>query len=425
MKKQSCLLIILLGASLLTCAQQFSETGSEDSGSMLNIYLDCEYCDQDYFRTGFRLVNYVNDRRTADVHIIILSIRSGGGGSEYTMVLIGKGRYRTLTDTIVFNIPPDQPEDRVRSAILNNMRLGLVPYIMRTPQRDKLILYVDDASREEQADFDGQDAWRNWMFRFSGSGSIFNQKSDKNINFLGQIYISKVDPDVKFESQNTFGYNETSLKFYDGDSLKDEYYSALNSYTSSNLYVRSIGSHFGAGGVATLTKSHFSNLAFQLLAGPAIEYNIFSYEEATRRQFRIIYAIMFEHTNYVDSTVHSLIRSELFTHEMHLKFMQVEPWGSVNISTFGSSYFNEHPSWTVGTNASADVYLFKGFSFSISVGFTFLSDQYALRKDLPDAKEWIIGEEEMQTDYSFNVTAGISYRFGSIYNNTVNPRFGD
>src|SRR5512139_1491221 len=60
----------------------------------LRVFLDCQtYCDFDFFRTEIAFVNFVRDRKDADVHILITSQRTGSGGSEYTLKFIGLGGF--------------------------------------------------------------------------------------------------------------------------------------------------------------------------------------------------------------------------------------------------------------------------------------------------------------------------------------------
>ena len=44
------------------------------------VYIDCLECDLDYIRTEITFVNYVRDRKEADVHILITTQDTGSGG---------------------------------------------------------------------------------------------------------------------------------------------------------------------------------------------------------------------------------------------------------------------------------------------------------------------------------------------------------
>ena len=50
-------------------------------------------------------------------------------------------------------------------------------------------------------------------------------------------------------------------------------------------------------------------------------------------------------------------------------------------------------------------------------------DQITLKKGTTTAEDILTRQHEMETDYNFWVNFGLSYTFGSIYNNVVNPRF--
>ena len=53
----------------------------------------------------------------------------------------------------------------------------------------------------------------------------------------------------------------------------------------------------------------------------------------------------------------------------------------------------------------------------------YINDQLNLRKgDLTEA-ERLLRLKEQATNYSIGGSIGLSYTFGSIYNNVVNPRF--
>ena len=52
-----------------------------------------------------------------------------------------------------------------------------------------------------------------------------------------------------------------------------------------------------------------------------------------------------------------------------------------------------------------------------------MRDQIALAWGGLTQEEVLLRQRELATDYRFFISGGISYRFGSIFNNVVNPRF--
>ena len=69
--------------------------------------------------------------------------------------------------------------------------------------------------------------------------------------------------------------------------------------------------------------------------------------------------------------------------------------------------------------------LFKGFSLNLFGGYSIIRNQISLPKGSASLEEVLLQRRQLQTGYTFWGSFGISYSFGSIYNNIVNPRFGN
>ena len=67
--------------------------------------------------------------------------------------------------------------------------------------------------------------------------------------------------------------------------------------------------------------------------------------------------------------------------------------------------------------------IFKGLSVNLSLNYNIVRDQIGLPKGETSRDEVLLSIKQLQTDYSMWANFGISYSFGSIYNNVVNPRF--
>src|SRR5512136_3448695 len=64
----------------------------------LKVFLDCDSCDLEYIKTEITFVNYVRDRLEAQVHILISTQSTGGGGTEYTLTFIGQNDLKDVKD---------------------------------------------------------------------------------------------------------------------------------------------------------------------------------------------------------------------------------------------------------------------------------------------------------------------------------------
>ena len=55
----------------------------------VRVFLDCSFfCDENYLRQEITVIDYMRDRKDADVHILVTTQSTGGGGTEYTIKFI-------------------------------------------------------------------------------------------------------------------------------------------------------------------------------------------------------------------------------------------------------------------------------------------------------------------------------------------------
>jgi hypothetical protein len=417
------ILIVLATLAGEVLSQGYSDTVGSGPDSGLKVYLDCGYCDFDYIRTNFTEVNYMNDRQDADVHVLVNEITNASGGSQFDIIFKGQKRYASHTDTLVFNVPGNSTDEEIRYAMLENLQLGLVPYLLKTPAKSRLNLFFDDSP----ADIEESDPWKSWMFQLSGDGSYFYSKQISMAMLNGSLYISKITPKIKFESSASFMYNSTEYRMYDAD-IKDSVTDKLNdiqrTLSNSNLFVRSLGEHIGVGALAGYRQSIYSNYKHQVHIGPAVEFNLFKYSEASRKQFRIGYYLLYEHADYDTCTVYDRWSDDYLSNEIRVNFTYQDTWGSLSSTFRASCYLNDFDQYYLGSYNSASINLAKGFSFYITFGFSYMQDQSNLPKNDATWGDMFIGNRELESDFNYNAGIGIAYRFGSIYNNAVNPRFG-
>lgn len=419
MKPLKLILASFLLAPVFCNAWHQPDTINSGNEQVLNIYLDCASCDMEYFKTNFTAVNYVCDSHDADVHILVSSLPTGGGGEEYTIRYAGAGKYSSLTDTVLATLPEHFTFDETRRALLEKIQLGLVPYLLKTPYGSKLALFIDESPiRQEE-----KDPWKSWVFDISCAGSLSGQKYAKSYSLFGSLYISKITREIKIESASYFNFSESSFGYYEEDTLAT-YYASQQEIQSQNLFVRSLGDHWGIGGFGSFGRSEYSNLDFQLRTGPAAEYNIFSYEEAATHECRILYSIMYEHSDYNVMTVYGKMKDDLFTQNLSIIYTNYQPWGTVSASAGGSAYLNDLSQFSTGASASASLKVSRGFSVSLSGSIGYCQNQRSLREGVGDLPDILGGQWEMEQGLTYSLSAGISFRFGSKNNNAVNPRFG-
>jgi hypothetical protein len=101
-----------------------------------------------------------------------------------------------------------------------------------------------------------------------------------------------------------------------------------------------------------------------------------------------------------------------------------QPWGSISAVTGFSQYLTDPSKYSLNTFGGASIRVFKGFSVSVFGEFSRTRDQIYLPRGGASTEEILLRQRQLATGYQYFVNFGVSYSFGSIFNNIVNPRFG-
>lgn len=89
----------------------------------------------------------------------------------------------------------------------------------------------------------------------------------------------------------------------------------------------------------------------------------------------------------------------------------------------GSNYFNDFSQNRIELNSWINFRIFKGLSVEFFGGVAHINDQFNLKKGIVSEAERLLQFRELQAKYCFEGGIELTYTFGSIYNNVVNPGF--
>jgi hypothetical protein len=200
--------------------------------------------------------------------------------------------------------------------------------------------------------------------------------------------------------------------------------SRQSSWSVSSLVVKSLGPQWSLGGRAGGSHSSYSNEDRTFTAMPGIEFDVFPYSESSERSLTFQYNIGPTHYRYVEETIYDKLSEIVPSHSFNVSLGLRQPWGSVGASASFNQHLNHTDRYRVGVFGNADVRIFKGFSFNIFGEYSKIADQIGLPKSFLSTEEILLQTRQRPTNHSYYFSVGLSYRFGSIFNSTVNPRFG-
>jgi hypothetical protein len=379
----------------------------------LNVFMSAS----DYLRKEIPYVNYVRDIKDAGVYIISTNQTTGSGGSEFTYFLVGQNENAGMRDTLKFVSSPDETQDEIRIKEVRTIKMGLMRYVAKTP----LSKYMTIGFSEPLSETVSSDKWDSWVFSSSIYGYLQGQKTFSQRYLSGNISASRVTKDWKINLRSNL--NQSNDKYVIDDTTT--ILSSSSSKSVNVLIVRSISEHWSIGGTTRIGASKYSNDRFIVSIMPGIEYDLFPYSESTRRQLRILYSAGYSYVNYIDTTIYDKIREPLWSHSLTASYEVVQKWGNINVSIGYSNYLKDWTKNNLYVGGYLTLRIAKGLSINLGGSASLIHDQLGLVKgDIP-LDQILLQRKEMATQYSYFTSFGLTYTFGSIYNNVVNPRFGN
>lgn len=403
-------------------AQEPTATPADTAGEALRIFVDCVqmYCDADFLHSEITFVNHVRDRQVADVHVLVTSERTGGGGREYTLEFIGRGRYASLSDTLRWNAPVSASEDDLRRGLVRTIKLGLVRFVAATPRAGRLEITYKPSSTDNAAGVTpAHDRWNYWVFQLRGNGNVNGEKSSRSFFGWGSFSASRTTEAWKVSTDLSVDYNESKF-----DYAGTKYNSYSHSYGTNALVVKSLDQHWSAGGRASAQSSTRVNQDLGVRIAPAIEYNFFPYSDATRRALTLQYSVGVRTVNYTQETIFDKTSETLADEILTVNYDLKRKWGSISTRLEGAHFLHDPSKWHLEDFLSVDVRLFKGLSLNGFGSASLIRDQLFLAKASTAPEDVLLQRRQLATGYRYFAGFGLTYSFGSIYNNVVNTRFG-
>jgi len=379
------------------------------------IFIDCGDCDLAYIKNEIPFVNYVRDRKEADVHVLVTTQTTAASGKEYTLAFMGQNGFSGIDDSIRFFSRKDDTDDDIRSGLVRALKQGLAAYVARTPISRRLEVRYQPESEPAPT----KDRWNHWLFNIGMEG-YFNGEETNYQNVFGfNFTANRITEDWKLRLGLSTSFTRDFFD-YEGEEIR----STQESYGASGLLVKSLGPHWSAGMSLDADSTTFGNIRFRLAPAPAVEYNLFPYAESSRRQLRFLYTLRFENVRYREVTIYDKIRDYLWGESLSVTLDLKEKWGSISGSLSGSHYFHDVKMNNLSLYTYLQLNLVKGLNAYVLCLGSRVHDQLALAKGMASLEEILLQRRQLATSYSYFAMIGLSYTFGSAYTNVVNPRFG-
>ena len=422
------LVLQIFFTGILYSQEIISAQGNNGNGN-INLFLDCPSgCDWDYIRNEMPYLNYVREIREAQVYLLVTRETNASGGNRYTLFFTGYNDFTGMNDTLTYDSSVDDTNDLTRRGLTRTIAMGMMRYVAKTPIRNNVGISYEP--KREEIPGIVIDRWNSWVFEIDTEIEIEREQRKEQLQFDNSIQAHKITPEWKVEHRISRDYN---FDTYIRESIDDETGEVTKTRTDvkkdkwdyRSLNVKSINDHWSVGLRTRIGADNTRNLNLEIQVYPAIEYNIFPYHESSKKQMRFLYSLGFVYNDYVEITIYESLEDRLLEQNFDIAMQVRQKWGSTNFSLNASSFVPDFSKYMFRVEGDVRVRMFRGLEFRVRARASLIHNQIGLPKGDMTPEELYLNLRELKTTYKWDVRTGIVYTFGSLYNNVVNPRFGN
>ncbi|WP_145978958.1 hypothetical protein [Gemmatimonas phototrophica] len=391
----------------------------------LRVFLDCPGlpgCALDYYIVELPFADWTRDRLFADVQLLVSTLTSGSGGTEWTVAFIGRERFAGLVDTLTVNTLPNASEDDIRGALSTLFVRGLYPFIKQTSLASQFTINYTKPAAQEKTSATTRDPWDFWTFETSVNTFLNGEQQQRFTNLGATFEARRITDRWKLVAGVETEYNESrfTLRGRDGDAT--QFTNILRNEGARLRSVRSISPRWSLGVVGSARRSDFLNTKMAIRGGPVVEANLFPWQEATRRQLTASYAVTWNDFQYFERTVLGRTAEQRPSHVLTVATNVRQKWGSLDLSARGSQFLHDLNRYELSFGGSMRLQLVRGLALTLDGRYSRVRDQIYLPGAQLSNEEILVRQRALATGFQYFTFVGVSYTFGSIFNTIVNPR---
>jgi hypothetical protein len=431
LKSTPLLLTLLLPPS--SAAQQAPLNGQEAAlaapAGRPNVFFDCNGpgCDQNYYRTEIAWVNWVRQPEDSHVHVIITSQATGAGGREYLLDFTGREPHADYRDQVTYRSAQSDTERESLDGMAHTLALGLARFADVTGYKGLVQLSTTAApagggrgagARNVVSAEQVSDPWNLWTFRIGGNANLNGQETQSNAMISGNLNASRVTPQWRVSYGGNVNYNRQRRELTDTTIIDPRLNFGINT-----LMVNSLAGHWSGGFSVNVSRMEMQNQRLQVAIQPALEYSYFPYEEATRRSLTALYEVGPQYRNYFEETLFGLMEETQVEHSLSIDFNQRQTWGDAGITITAQQFLRDMEKYRVGVNGNLSFRIFRGMNINLNGNYAKVQNQIYLSAGGVTDTEILLNRRAQASSFNYGMMVGLSYQFGSIFNNVVNNRF--
>ncbi len=394
---------------------QIQSTGSEVKNGKPVVFIDWEGADLAGVQKTITFVEYAEEAGAAQIIVRVTSVITQRKDVEYTISFTGQGDFEGDNDELKYSAAKDKPENERQKELIDLIKMGLMRYVGKTPVSNRVSISFMDTVEPTAV----EDKWNFWVFSLSSDVFLNGEKSYKMGMYSGSLSANRVTPELKIRLSLSAFFEKSEFAIEDQVIKSD-----TDSQNMNGLIVKSMDEHWSVGAYFSALSSTYSNIKLSLNPAPAVEYNVFPYSEFTSKQLRILYRLNYRSVRYREETIFEKTYENLWQHSLSVTLELKQKWGTASTSLVGSQYFHDFSKNRIELNGELSLRLIKGLNFNVNARYSRIRDQLSLPRGESSIEEILLRRKQLATGYTYSMSVGLSYTFGSLKSKVVNPRFG-
>lgn len=383
----------------------------------VRVFLNCRSCDQTFIRTEIEYIDFVRDQDLADLQIFVNRISNASGGSTYELKFTGYNRFESMGHKLEYVTNPILTNDEIRSGLLKRIEAGLMVYVAQTSLADEISISVPTNPKVNRAPTPERDPWNNWVFRVYGDGRFDQEAQRSTIDLEFGIAADRVTEDWRINLRGEL--NHFQRKFV----VEEE---EILNFRDRNFgfarVVKSISRHWSVGTFMRAEHNTYANIQFAASVFPAIEYSLFPYSDVAKREITLAYHVGYRYNDYMEETIYGKTEEHLARQLLRLRARFNQPWGLIFASLEGYTFLHDFSKRSLELDSYVSIRLLKGLAARLSADMQIIHDQINLPRNDASLEDILLAQRQLATNFEMGIGVGLSYTFGSAYNNVVNTR---
>ena len=361
----------------------------------------------------------MRDQDDASIYLLINDQRTAGGGREFNLIFSEIGVQGGRSDTLRYVSSSTDTSDERRFGLNRYIKIGLIPFVSNTVAVQSLDVFYEQPAERTETDVEIDDPWDSWVFDVNLRSNMSGQAREFNFGLYSGFEAERTTETWKIRSMARGEIRRRNVELTDRTLNVNRDW---GSYWGMVAY--SVSDHLSFGFFTGASFNRTNNIALRTYIAPSVEYNFFPYSEFQQRRFLIQYQLTPQYRKYYNTTIFLKDSELIMEQKVSGRLRYDQRWGRIDIRVSGSHYFHDAAINRITFNPSFDIRVRRGLSVSISGSYRVINDQLSLEfRGDPNDPISIIEGVQRPTSYDYSLSFGLSYTFGSIYNNIVNPRF--